>query len=208
MAKYNGPVCRLCRREKQKLFLKGERCYTDKCSYERREYGPGIHGQRRTKTSEYGGQLREKQKVKRVYGMTERPFKNLFEKASFEKGITSEKFFNYLEKRLDNVVFRMGFAASRQAAKQVIRHNHILVNGRRLNIPSAILKVGDVINVVEKSVNGEAVKNGKLLYEKRPTLPWLEVDHGKNTGKITTEPQRDDIGMAVKERLIVELYSK
>lgn len=208
MAKYNGPVCRLCRRESQKLFLKGDRCLSDKCSFERREYAPGLHGQKRTKSSEYGIQLREKQKVKRTYGMTEKPFKNLFDQAFKEKGITSDKFFNKLERRLDNVVFRMGFAASRQEAKQVVRHNHILVNGKRLNIPSASMRVGDEISLAEKSKTKETFKRAEELYQKRPTLPWIEVDHSKNIGKITAEPTRDDIGMAVKDRLIVELYSK
>lgn len=208
MAKYNGPVCRLCRREGQKLFLKGERCLTDKCAFERHEYPPGRHGQRRSKLSEFGSQLREKQKVRRVYGMTERPFKNLFDRAVREKGVTSDIFFRKLELRLDNVVYRMGFARSRQEAKQVVRHNHILVNGRRLNIPSATLKVGDQVSLPEKSVKMPLVEESQQIYSRRPTLPWIEVDHSKNTGKIVSEPHRDDIGLAVKERLIVELYSK
>lgn len=208
MAKYNGPVCRLCRREGQKLFLKGERCITDKCSYERREYGPGMHGQRRAKFSEYGTQLREKQKVKRVYGMTEKPFRNLFGKASKERGITSDTFFTKLEKRLDSVIFRMGFARTRQEAKQVVRHNHVLVNGKRLNIPSASVRVGDIISLAEKSKNKTLFESADLLYQKKPTLAWMEVDQKKKEGKVIAEPTRDDIGLAVKERLIVELYSK
>ena len=197
MAKYNGPVCRLCRREGQKLFLKGKRCMTEKCAVERRESPPGMHGTRRGKSSEYSTQLREKQKVKRVYGMMERPFRNLFEKAAQEKGVTSEKFFNKLEKRLDNVVFRMGFACSRQEAKQIVRHNHIQVNGKRLNIPSAQVKVGDQVKVVDKSMD-----------QSRPQLRWIEVDHVKCIGKVVAEPTREDIGMAVRERLVVELFSK
>jgi small subunit ribosomal protein S4 len=208
VAKYNGPVCRICRRENQKLFLKGERCLSDKCSYERKEYAPGIHGQRRAKISEYGQQLREKQKVKRTYGLMEKPFKNLFDKAAQEKGITSERFFTRLELRLDNVAFRMGFAASRQEAKQVVRHNHMLVNGKRLNIPSAMLKVGDTVSLADKSKENVTFKKSAELYEKRPKLAWFEVDLAKGIGKVTAEPQRDDIGLAVKERLIVELYSK
>lgn len=208
MAKYNGPVCRLCRRENQKLFLKGERCLTDKCSFERREYAPGIHGQRRAKVSEYGMQLREKQKVRRVYGMLEKPFRNLFGKANRERGVTSDIFFNKLEMRLDNVVFRMGWARSRQDAKQVVRHNHILINGKRCNIPSRSCNVGDVLSLAKKSVEMGRFKEADLLYEKRPKLPWFEVDRSKNIGKIVADPTRDDIGLAVKERLIVELYSK
>ena len=208
MAKYNGPVCRLCRREGQKLFLKGERCFTDKCSYERHEYPPGRHGQRRSKLSEYGTQLREKQKVRRVYGMTEKPFRNLFDSAVREKGVSSDIFFRKLELRLDNVVYRMGFARSRQEAKQVVRHNHILVNGKRLNIPSAKLKVGDQVSLPEKSTNKGIFTESEQIYQRRPALPWIEVDHSKNVGKIISEPHRDDIGLAVKERLIVELYSK
>ena len=208
MAKYNGPVCRLCRREGQKLFLKGNRCMTEKCAFERRESPPGMHGARRGKSSEYSAQLREKQKVKRVYGMMERPFRNLFEKASQEKGVTSEKFFNKLEKRLDNVIFRMGFACSRQEAKQIVRHNHVQVNGKRLNIPSAQVKVGDVVKIVDKSMEIQPIKLGKDLYQSRPQLRWIEVDHVKCTGKVVAEPTREDIGIAVRERLVVELFSK
>ncbi len=208
MAKYNGPVCRLCRREGQKLFLKGERCLTDKCSFERREYAPGMHGQARGKLSEFGVQLREKQKVKRVYGVIEKPFRNLFARAVKERGVTSDIFFRKLELRLDNVVFRMGFARSRQEAKQVVRHNHIMVNGKRLNIPSAELSVGDVVSLREKSSKFAQFAESDGLFQKRPKLPWFEVDRPKNMGKIVAEPTRDDIGLAVKERLIVELYSK
>lgn len=208
MAKYNGPRCRLCRREGQKLFLKGERCLTDKCSYERREFAPGMHGQRRAKLSEFGTQLREKQKVKRVYGMMEGPFRNLFKKADQERGVTSDVFFKKLELRLDNVIYRMGWASSRQDAKQAVRHNHIILNGKRCNIPSAQVKVGDTISLAEKSKNKGRFEQADLLYEKRPKLAWFEVDRAKNIGKIVAEPTRDDIGLAVKERLIVELYSK
>lgn len=208
MAKYNGPVCRLCRREGQKLFLKGERCLTDKCSIDRHEYPPGMHGQRRSKLSEYGSQLREKQKVRRLYGLMEKPFRNLFAQSNKEKGVTSENFFRKLELRLDNVVYRMGYARSRQEARQVVRHNHILLNGKRCNIPSARLKVGDEVSLKEKSKEKAIFIDADALYQKRPSLPWFEVDRSKNIGKITAEPTRDDIGFAVKERLLVELYSK
>lgn len=208
MAKYNGPVCRFCRREGMKLYLKGERCLTDKCSFDRKNYAPGQHGQRRTKLSEYGLQLREKQKVRRVYGMLEKPFRSLFDKAAKKRGVTSEMFFRMLELRLDNVVYRMGFAGSRQEAKQVVRHNHILVNGKKFNIPSGQLKVGDVVTVSEKFKKNPRLGAVADLYAKRPPLPWIDVDHTKHTGKVIALPQRDDIQLNVKERLIVELYSK
>jgi small subunit ribosomal protein S4 len=208
VAKYNGPVCRFCRREGQKLFLKGERCLTDKCAFDRRGYAPGQHGQKRGKASEFGIQLREKQKVRRVYGMTEVPFRNSFAKAAAEHGITSDIFFRRLEMRLDNVVYRMGFAASRQDAKQVVRHNHILVNGKRMNIPSAVLRMGDVVTVAEKSRKMSRFAVAIDLYKKRAALPWTEVDSDKLTGKIIALPTRADVQLNVKERLIVELYNK
>ena len=208
MAKDNGPKCRFCRREGLKLFLKGERCFTDKCSFERHEYPPGMHGQKRAKLSEFGVQLREKQKVRRVYGMTEKPFKNMFKKAVREKGVTSDIFFKNLELRLDNVVYRMGFARSRQEAKQIVRHNHVLVNGKKANISSIKLKVGDVVTVPEKDQKLAIFADSEAIYQRRASLPWIEVDRKKYTGKIIAEPHRDDIGLPVKERLIVELYSK
>lgn len=208
MAKYNGPVCRFCRREAMKLFLKGERCYTEKCSFDRRSHAPGQHGMKRGKLSEFGLQLREKQKVRRVYGIFERPFRNIFKRAVKQRGVTSEIFFQNLELRLDNVVFRMGFATSRQDAKQVVRHNHILVNGERVNIPSATLSVGDEVSVVPRSVKVGRFTIAGDLYTKRPTLPWFQVDHSKFTGKVVALPKRDDIQLNVKERLIVELYNK
>lgn len=208
MAKYNGPVCRFCRRENQKLFLKGERCLTDKCSFDRRNYAPGVHGQRRAKLSEYGTQMREKQKVKRVYGMMEKPFRNTFEKATQKRGITSEVFFQMLELRLDNVIYRMGFARTRQEAKQIVRHNHISVNGHRTNIPSAQLSVGDVVSLKEKTTKLSSVAGAQDLYARRTALPWLDVDHTHHSGKVIALPRRDDIQLAVKERLIVELYNK
>ena len=208
MARYNGPVCRHCRREGEKLFLKGERCLTDRCAFERRGYAPGQHGQQRTKLSEFGVQLREKQKVRRVYGLLERPMRNVFKRSIKERGVTSDIFFRNLELRLDNVVFRMGFGRSRQEAKQVVRHNHILVNGSRCNIPSAKLKVGDVVSVVESSTKQGKFQLASELAAKRPTLPWVQVDATKFTGKVIAAPTRADIHMNVKERLIVELYNK
>lgn len=208
MARYSGPVCRLCRREGEKLFLKGDRCFTDRCSFERRGYAPGQHGQQRTKLSEFGVQMREKQKVKRVYGLLERPLRNLFAKSSKERGVTAEIFFRNLELRLDNVVFRMGFARSRNEAKQVVRHNHILVNGKRCNIPSAALDVGDEVSLAPSSQKQAKFTLAAELYAKRATLPWFQVDHNKCSGKVIAEPTRSDIHMNVKERLIVELYNK
>lgn len=208
MAKYNGPVCRFCRRESQKLFLKGERCLTDRCAFERRGYAPGQHGARRAKGSEYGVQLREKQKVRRTYGLMETPFRNQFAKAAKERGITADLFFQRLELRLDNIVYRMGFARSRQEGKLVVRHNHILVNGKRVNIPSVVLKAGDTVSVANKSKQMVTFSMAQDLYKKKPTLPWLEVDGAQFSGKILTMPQRGDIQMSVKERLVVELYSK
>lgn len=208
MAKYSGPVCRFCRREGEKLFLKGERCYGEKCGFQRRATPPGQHGAKRTKLSEFGTQLREKQKVKRVYGLMERPFRNIFKKAAQIRGVTAEIFFRKLELRLDNVVFRMGFAATRQEAKQVVRHNHILVNGKRVNIPNVQMDVGDVVTLSQKSTAMGRFANAAEQFKRRTTLPWVEVDHGKFAGKVTALPQRDDLGLNVKERLIVELYSK
>ncbi len=208
MARYTDSSCRLCRREGGKLFLKGERCMTDKCSFERRNYAPGQHGQRRAKLSEFGAQQREKQKVKRVYGMLERQFRTEFDKAAQTKGVTADIFFRNLELRLDNAVFRMGFATSRNDARQVVRHNHILVNGKRLNIPSAKLKVGDEVSLAEKSKPMGRFALAKEHYAKRATLPWVDVDHNKMLAKVIAQPQRDDIQLNVKERMIVELYSK
>lgn len=208
MSKYNGPVCRFCRREGQKLFLKGERCLTDKCSFDRRAYGPGQHGQKRTKLSEYGTQLREKQKVKRVYGVLEKQLRSTFDRSIAERGVTSDIFFRNLECRLDNVVFRMGFARSRQEGKQIVRHNHILLNGKRLNIPSAQISVGDVVSVVPSSRAAGHFALASELYSKRAALNWFQVDHKDLTGKVISMPTRDDVHLNVKERMIVELYNK
>ena len=181
---------------------------TDKCAFERRAFAPGQHGQRRAKLSEFGAQLREKQKVKRVYGMLEKQFRLTFEKSAAERGVTSDIFFRNLELRLDNVVYRMGFSRSRNEGRQVVRHNHILVNGERCNIPSARLKVGDVVTVAEASRSAALFQAAGELQAKRAALPWFQVDHAKATGKVVANPTRDDIHLPVKERLIVELYSK
>lgn len=208
MARYTGPVCRFCRREGVKLYLKGERCYTDKCSFDRKSFVPGMHGKRRSKLSEYGTQLREKQKVRRVYGMLEGQFKRLFQDSEKKRGVTSEIFFNKLELRLDNVVYRMGLARSRSEARQIVKHNHIMLNGKRCNVPSLAVKVGDEIAVKESSREKTTFAASAELYKRRLPLNWFEVDHTKFAGKVVAEPQRDDIQLAVTDRLIVELYSK
>ena len=206
MARYTEANCRLCRREGQKLFLKGERCYSPKCAIERRNYAPGQHGQSRKKMSDYGTQLREKQKTKRFYGMQETQLRNLFDKASRKKGITGENLLILLESRLDNVVFRLGFASSRKEARQLVTHNHFTVNGKKVNIPSYEVKAGDVIKVKEKSTNSPKFKEVK---EMSITVPsWLTVDVEKLEGKVVSLPTRSEIDTPVAEHLIVELYSK
>lgn len=208
MARYIGAVCRLCRREGEKLFLKGERCYTGKCAIDRRPYAPGQHGKRRTKVSEYGLQLREKQKAKRIYGVLETQFRNYFEEADRKKGITGENLLILLECRLDNVAYRAGLGRSRTEARQIVRHNHITVNGKKVNIPSYQVKVGDVIEVKEKS---QGIQRFKDIFEvtSSTSIPeWLEVDFENYTIKVTDIPTRDQIGVTVQETLIVELYSK
>lgn len=208
MAQYHGPVCRFCRRENQKLFLKGERCLTERCSFERRAYAPGQHGQKRSKLSEFGQQLREKQKVRRVYGLTEKSMRIQFDKAASQRGVASDLFFRNLEQRLDNVVYRMGFARSRTEARQIVRHNHILVNGKRVNMPGANVAVGDVVSVTEKSRQMGVFPLAAELFNKRAANAWVEVDHKGFSGKVVKEPTRDDIHLNVKERMIVELYNK
>ena len=208
MARNLDPKCRQCRREGEKLFLKGEKCFTDKCAIERRSYAPGQHGQKRGKLSEFGQQLREKQKVRRVYGLTEKTMRLTFEKASATRGVVSDMFFRNLEQRLDNVVYRMGFARSRTEARQIVRHNHILVNGKRLNIPSANIVVGDVVAVSEKSRSMPVFPLAADLFSKRAAIQWVDVDHKGFTGKVTAAPTREDIHLNVKERMIVELYNK
>jgi small subunit ribosomal protein S4 len=206
MARYTDASCRLCRREGQKLFLKGERCYSTKCAIEKRNYAPGQHGQSRKKVSEYGLQLREKQKAKRFYGVLESQFRNYFDKAEKKKGITGENLLIMLETRLDNVVFRMGFASSRKEARQLVRHGHFTVNGRKQNIPSFAVKAGDVIKVKEKSVSSPKFKEIKEMSISVPS--WITVDVAKLEGKVVAMPSRDDIDTPIAEHLIVELYSK
>jgi len=208
LARYTGAVCRLCRRENTKLYLKGDRCYSDKCSYERRSYAPGQHGQARTKYSDYGIQLREKQKVKRMYGLLERQFKNYFKRAERQKGITGTNLLILLERRLDVVVFRLGFANSLAQARQLVRHNHFLVNGKKVNIPSYLVKVGDVIEVKEKSRQVPPIVEALEALPRRGVPGWLELDKENFRGTVKTYPTREDITMPIKEQLIVELYSK
>ena len=206
MSRYTDANCRLCRREGQKLFLKGYRCYSSKCAIDRRGYAPGQHGQGRSKISDYGLQLREKQKAKRFYGLQETQFRNLFDKAARKTGITGENLLILLETRLDNVVFRLGFASSRKEARQLVNHGHFKVNGRKVNIPSYEVKAGDVITVKEKSTNSPKFKEVK---EMTITVPsWLTVDVEKLEGKILSVPTRAEIDTPVAEHLIVELYSK
>ena len=206
MARYTDANCRLCRREGQKLFLKGDRCYSSKCAIDRRGYAPGQHGQGRSKISDYGLQLREKQKAKRFYGLQETQFRNLFDKAARKSGITGENLLILLETRLDNVVFRLGFASSRKEARQLVNHGHFQVNGKKVNIPSYTVKPGDVIKVKEKSTNSPKFKEVK---EMSITVPsWVTVDVEKLEGKILPVPTRAEIDTPVAEHLIVELYSK
>jgi small subunit ribosomal protein S4 len=209
MANYSGPVCRLCRREDMKLFLKGDRCYTDKCGYERRAYAPGQHGQaRRRKLSNYGSQLREKQKVKRLYGLLERQFRGYYHHASAAKGKTGENLLQFLEQRLDNVVFRLGFADTRAEARQLVRHGHFRVNTRKVNIPSFQVKTGDVVAVKEKSQKIVRINEALEAVERRGIPAWLDLDKGGFKGTVKATPARDDITMPIQEQLIVELYSK
>ena len=206
MARYTDANCKLCRREGQKLFLKGERCYSSKCAIERRNYAPGQHGQARKKQSEYGLQLREKQKAKRFYGVPETQFRNLFEKAAKKQGKTGENLMIFLETRLDNVVFRLGFAASRKEARQLVTHGHFTINGKKADSPSMEVKAGDVIKVKERSVSSPKFKEIK---EMSITVPsWMTVDVDKLEGKVVAMPRIEDIDTPIAEHLIVELYSK
>lgn len=208
MARYTGPVCRLCRREGEKLYLKGDRCYTDKCAIVRRAYAPGQHGQNRPKSSGYGMQLREKQKVRRIYGILERQFRNYFELAEKQAGITGENFLKILETRLDNVVYRLGFATSRNEARQLVLHGHVVVNGRRVNIPSYLVSVGSDVSIKENSKNTNRMKEIKELNENYKAPSWLEVNIADLSGKIISEPKREEIDIPVQEHLIVEFYSR
>lgn len=208
MARYKDAVCKLCRREKQKLFLKGQKCFTDKCPIESKNYPPGQHGlSRRTKISEYGVQLREKQKIKRMYGVLESQFRTLFEKANRQKGVTGENLVKLLESRLDNVVYRLGFAPSRKAARQIIRHRHILVNDGLVDIPSYSLSAGDVIKIKDKSKKLDIIHNS-LKRVKDSTYPWLSIDKASLSGTYIQIPERADVHLDANEQLVVELYSK
>lgn len=208
MARYLGSVCRLCRRENLKLFLKGERCYSDKCAIERRNYPPGQHGQRRPKFTEFSIQLREKQKVKRMYGLLEKQFRGTFDLAAKAKGITGESLLVLLERRLDNVTYRLGFASSRADARMLITHKHLLVNGKRMSIPSYFVRAGDVISVREKSRKIGRIISAMDGAQRRGVPEWAEVDREAYTGKINVLPTRSEITATINEKLIVELYSK
>jgi small subunit ribosomal protein S4 len=209
MAKYTGPVCKLCRRESEKLFLKGNRCMTVKCSFEKKSYAPGQHGvSQRAKLSEYGIQLREKQKVRRIYGILEKQFRNYFEKADRLKGVTGENLLRLLESRLDNTVYRLGFAQSRNQARQLVRHRHFTVNGKLVDIPSYLLKPGDVVSVREKSKKLGVFHDSMRKVRDEDMYPWLTLEKAQIEGTFVDYPNRDDIPVQVQENLIVELYSK
>ena len=209
MARYRGAVCRQCRREKMKLFLKGDRCYSDKCSFERRSFPPGQHGQARMrKESDYSIQLREKQKVRRIYGMLEGQFRRYFVQAERSKGVTGENLLILLERRLDSTLFRLGFASSRSQARQIIKHNHVLVNDKKVNIPSFLVSANDVISLREKSRKIETVIDSLDAVARRGVPSWLELDQNNFTGKVKAMPERQEITMPIQEQLIVELYSK
>jgi small subunit ribosomal protein S4 len=206
VARYRGPACKLCRREGMKLFLKGERCLTEKCAIERRSYPPGEHGRGRIKQSEYLLQLREKQKARRYYGLLEKQFRTYYEKAAKKTGVTGDNLLGMLESRIDNVVYRLGFAASRAQARQLVRHGHFLVNGRRVNIPSYQVRPDDVISLKQGSPAEQVVRDATDLTAS--VAPWLQADHDGLTGKILKAPERAEIDTPVQESLIVELYSK
>jgi small subunit ribosomal protein S4 len=209
LARYVDAACRLCRRENLKLFLKGDRCYTDKCAFERRGYAPGQHGQRRgRKLSDYGIQLREKQKAKRIYGILERQFRRYYIKADRQKGITGTNLLVLLERRLDNIVYRMGFSSSRRQARQLVRHNHVMVNGEKVNVPSYLVKVGDSVEVKEASRKIPVIIESMETFVRREKSPWLEVDSDNYRGVLKALPNREELTMPINEQLIVELYSK
>lgn len=209
MARYTGSVCRLCRRENLKLFLKGDRCYSDKCAFDRRGYPPGQHGQRRRgKVSDYGIQLREKQKVKRMYGLSEKQFRLFFKRADGQKGITGTNLLVLLEKRLDNVVFRLGFVNSRSQGRHYVLHRHFSVNGKRVNIPSYQIGINDVIEVREKSRPVQSIADSMEAVVRRGIPQWLDLEKEHHKGVVKAMPVREDITMPIQEQLIVELYSK
>ena len=208
MARYRGSVCRLCRRENMKLFLKGDRCYSDKCAFDRRGYPPGQHGQRRGKYSDYGIQLREKQKVRRIYGISEKQFRLMFEAADRQKGVTGTNLLANLERRLDNVVYRLGFVNSRTQGRHFVKHNHFLVNGKKVNIPSYLVKKEDVIQLRDKSKTVQVINDALGAVVRRGVPQWMSLDKDSLKGVISGMPAREDITIPIQEKLIVELYSK
>jgi len=208
VAKYRGPVCRLCRREGVKLFLKGTRCMTEKCAVERRSYPPGQHGQGRQRLSDYSAQLREKQKLKRIYGVQEQQFRGIFGKAERKTGVTGEHLLKLLERRLDNVVYRLGFGASRKAARQLINHGHILLNGRKADIPAAVVKANDVVEVRERSRSLLPVQTALEAIDGRGMPNWLDLDRAAFKGTVRSLPAKEDIALPVNEQMVVELYSR
>ena len=208
MARYTGPVCKLCRREGTKLFLKGERCYTDRCSFDRRPYPPGQHGQRRIKFTEYGIRLREKQKVRRIYGVLEKQFRGYFAKADKTKGVTGESLLGLLERRLDSVVYRLGFARTRAEARQLVRHKHFHVNGKVVNIPSFLVNPGDVVEIREKARTKQVFADALNHVERRGTPEWLDLEKEAFKGTVKALPNREEITLPIQEQLIVEFYSR
>ena len=208
MARYTEAKCRICRREGAKLFLKGDRCYTDKCAYERRPYAPGQHGRIRKKMSDYAVMLREKQKTRRMYGILEEQFRAYFQRADMQKGVTGENLLSFLERRMDNVVYRLGFATSRNQARQLVRHGLFTLNGHRVTIPSLQVKVGDVIEVRERNRQSPIIQEAQQVIARRGCPAWLEVDGEKLKGKVNALPTREDVQFPINEQLIVELYSK
>ncbi len=208
MARYTEAVCRLCRREDMKLYLKGDRCYTNKCAIDRRGYAPGQHGQRKHKQTEYGMQLREKQKAKRIYGILESQFRKYYDMAVKKKGVTGDNLLQILETRLDNVVYRLGFGTSRKEARQLVLHEHFTVNGKKVNIPSYLIEVGDVIQLKDKSKKSDKFKAVVESTSSKVVPKWLEVDVDKFEGKVIALPDREDIDLEIQDHLIVELYSR
>lgn len=208
MARYIGSNCRICRRETMKLYLKGDRCYSDKCAVERRNFPPGQHGQNRGKLSDYGLQLREKQKIKRMYGLMEKQFKTYFKEADRQKGVTGTNFLVLLERRLDNTVYRLGFANSRDQARQLVRHNHFLVNGKKVNIPSYLLRPGDKVTVREERRNVLVINEALEAVPRRGVPAWLDLDKANYEGTFKTLPTREEMNLPVQEQLVVEFYSK
>jgi len=208
LARNLAPKCKQCRREGEKLFLKGEKCFTDKCAIERRNYPPGQHGQKKGRLSDYGGQLREKQKVKKIYGILEKQFRNIYKSADKERGITGDNLLQLLESRLDNVVYHMGFGSSRSEARQIVRHNCILVNGHRVNIPSYLVNVGDTIEIDKNAKNQLRIKSSIEIASNRNFPSWIDVNVNEMKGIYKMKPERSDLPASINESLIIELYSK